>query len=75
MVILDEEKAFDSDMSLKKIKNMVSKIDYALKQCCKMLEKYHYITFYKYCKKILEDGIVTDKETDDLDINEQLKVY
>ena len=36
----------------------------------KMLEKYHYITFYKYCKKILEDG-VTDKEIDDLDINEQ----
>ena len=37
----------------------------------KMLEKYHYITFYKYCKKILEDGVVTDKEIDDLSINEK----
>ena len=36
----------------------------------KMLEKYHYITFYKYCKKILEDGEITDKEIDDLHINE-----
>ena len=37
----------------------------------KMLEKYHYIKFYKYCKKILDDGVVSDKEIDDLEINEQ----
>ena len=35
-----------------------------------MLEKYHYIKFYKYCKKILDDGVVSDKEIDDLEINE-----
>jgi hypothetical protein len=35
-----------------------------------MLEKYHYIKFYKYCKKILDDGVVTDKEIDDLEIHE-----
>ena len=31
-----------------------------------MLEKYHYLKFYKYCKKILEDG-VTDDEIKDLE--------
>ena len=36
----------------------------------KMLEKYHYLKFYKKCKKILEDGIVTDKEVKDLEIHE-----
>ena len=36
----------------------------------KMLEKYHYLKFYKYCKKILEDGEVTDDEIKDLEINE-----
>ena len=34
-----------------------------------MLEKY-YIKFYKYCKKILDDGVITDKEIDDLEIHE-----
>src|SRR5210317_958850 len=32
----------------------------------KLLEKYHYITFYKKCKEILDDGVVTDKEIDSL---------
>ena len=32
----------------------------------KMLEKYHYLKFYKYCKKILEDGEVSDDEIKDL---------
>ena len=36
----------------------------------KMLEKYHYMKFYKYLKKILEDDKITDKEIDDLSINE-----
>jgi hypothetical protein len=36
----------------------------------KMLEKYHYLKFYKKCKKILEDGIVTDKEVKDLEMHE-----
>ena len=34
-----------------------------------MLEKYHYIKFYKYCKKILDDAKVDDKEIDDLEIH------
>ena len=32
----------------------------------KMLEKYHYITFFKRCKKILDDGKVSDDEIDSL---------
>ena len=32
----------------------------------KMLEKYHYITFFKKCKKIMDDGEVTDAEIDSL---------
>jgi hypothetical protein len=31
-----------------------------------MLEKYHYITFFKRCKKILDDGEVSDAEIDSL---------
>jgi hypothetical protein len=31
-----------------------------------MLEKYHYLTFYHKCQKILDDGIVTDTEIDSL---------
>ena len=31
-----------------------------------MLEKYHYLTFLKKCKKILDDGKVTDSEIDSL---------
>jgi hypothetical protein len=38
----------------------------------KMLEKYHYLKFYKKCKKILEDGIVTDKEVKDLEMHEAI---
>src|SRR5210317_808137 len=32
----------------------------------KMLEKYHYLKFYKKCKKILDDGEVTDAEIDSI---------
>ena len=31
-----------------------------------MLEKYHYLKFYKKCKDILDDGNITDKEIDSL---------
>ena len=36
----------------------------------KMLEKYHYITFFKRCKKILDDGKVTDDEIKSLRIED-----
>ena len=36
----------------------------------KMLEKYHYMKFYKKLKEILEDDKIDDKEIDDLSIHE-----
>ncbi len=62
--------AFDSDMSPDEIRQYGIKNRLPKAVIYKMLEKYHYLKFYKYCKKILEDGVVTDKEIDDLHINE-----
>ena len=62
--------AFDKDMSPDEIRNYGVKNRLPKNVIYKMLEKYHYLKFYKYCKKILEDGIVTDKEIDDLEIHE-----
>ena len=70
MVDSERRKAFDSDMSPEEIRQYGIKNRLPKAVIYKMLEKYHYITFYKYCKKILDDGVVTDKEIDDLDINE-----
>ena len=54
----------------KKLESMVLKIDYLKAVIYKMLEKYHYLKFYKKCKKILDDGKVSDKEIDDLEMHE-----
>ena len=70
MVDAERRKAFDSDMSPEEIRQYGIKNRLPKAVIYKMLEKYHYITFYKYCKKILDDGVVTDKEIDDLNINE-----
>jgi len=66
----DRRAAFDSDMSPDQIQKFGIKNRLPKNVIYKMLEKYHYIKFYKYCKKILDDGIVTDKEIDDLEIHE-----
>ena len=58
------KEVFLKDMTPEQIKkfgvanNMPSNVIY------KLLEKYHYITFYKKCKEILDDGVVTDAEID-----------
>ena len=62
--------AFDSDMTPDEIRTYGIKNRLPKNVIYKMLEKYHYIKFYKYCKKILEDGKVTDKEIDDLHMHE-----
>ena len=49
-----------------KLKHTVSKIDYFSNVVYKMLEKYHYLKLLKQCKKILDDGQVTDDEIDSL---------
>ena len=55
VVIADRRKTFDSDMSPDEIRKYGIKNRLPKAVIYKMLEKYHYITFYKYCKKILED--------------------
>mgnify|MGYP001470940338 FL=1 len=62
--------AFDTDMSPDQIRTYGVKNRLPKNVIYKMLEKYHYLKFYKKCKKILEDGMVTDKEVQDLEIHE-----
>jgi len=64
--------AFDKDMSPDEIRTYGVKNRLPKNVIYKMLEKYHYLKFYKYCKEILEDGIVTDKEIDDLEVHESI---
>ena len=68
--LADRRAAFDSDMTPDQIQKFGIKNRLPKNVIYKMLEKYHYIKFYKYCKKILDDGVVSDKEIDDLEINE-----
>jgi len=58
--------AFDTDMSPDEIKKYSIKNRLPKNVVYKMLEKYHYLTFLKKCKKILDDGEVTDAEIDSL---------
>jgi len=58
--------AFDKDMSPDEIRQYGIKNRLPKNVIYKMLEKYHYLKFYKKCKKILEDGEVTDAEIDSL---------
>ena len=64
--------AFDTDMSPDEIRQYGVKNRLPKNVIYKMLEKYHYLKFYKKCKKILEDGIVTDKEVKDLEMHEEI---
>jgi len=67
----DRRAAFDKDMSPDEIQKFGIKNRLPKNVIYKMLEKYHYLLFYKKCKKILDDGVVTDDEIDDLKIHEQ----
>ena len=58
--------AFDTDMSPDQIKTFGIKNRLPKNVVYKMLEKYHYLTFLKKCKEILDDGEVTDAEIDSL---------
>ena len=62
----DRRAAFDTDMAPDEIRDYGVKNRLPKNVIYKMLEKYHYLKFYKKCKKILEDGVVTDKEVDSL---------
>ena len=65
-VIQDRQAAFQSDMSPEEIREFGKKHKLPKNVIYKMLEKYHYLKFYKKCKDILDDGNITDKEIDSL---------
>ena len=65
-VDVERRAAFDTDMTPDEIKTYSIKNRLPANVVYKMLEKYHYLTFLKKCKKILDDGKVTDSEIDSL---------
>ena len=65
-VLTSRRAAFDSDMTPAQIKQFSIKNRLPKAVIYKLLEKYHYLKFYKKCKDILEDDKVTDAEIDSL---------
>ena len=65
-VDVERRAAFDKDMSPDEIRLYGIKNKLPKNVIYKMLEKYHYLKFYKKCKQILDDGKVTDAEIDSL---------
>ena len=66
--VVDAERrdVFNRDMTPNEIQTFSIKNRLPKNVIYKMLEKYHYLTFLKKCKKILDDGEVTDAEIDSL---------
>ena len=65
-VDVERRAAFDTDMTPDQIRTYGIKNRLPKNVIYKMLEKYHYLTFFKRCKKILDDGKVSDAEIDSL---------
>ena len=65
-VDVERRDAFNTDMTPEQIKTFSIKNRLPKNVIYKMLEKYHYLTFLKKCKNILDDGEVTDAEIDSL---------
>ena len=65
-VYAERRAAFDKDMTPDEIRQYGIKNRLPKAVIYKMLEKYHYITFFKYLKNILADGEVDDDEIDSL---------
>ena len=65
-VDVERRAAFDKDMTPDQIRQYGIKNRLPKAVIYKMLEKYHYITFFKYLKNILADGEVDDDEIDSL---------
>ena len=66
-VLKDRADAFATDMTAEKIKTFGRKNALPKNVIYKMLEKYHYLTFYKKLKDILSDGEITDAEINSID--------
>ena len=67
-VDVERRAAFDKDMTPDEIRVYGIKNRLPKNVIYKMLEKYHYLKFYKKCKQILDDGKVTDAEIDSLKV-------
>ena len=65
-VLKDRATAFATDMTPEEIKNFGRKNQLPKNVVYKMLEKYHYLTFYKALKDIIKDGEITDTELDSI---------
>jgi len=59
---LDRRTTFNTDMTPEEIRQYGIKNRLPKNVIYKMLEKYHYLKFYKKCKQILDDGKITDDE-------------
>jgi hypothetical protein len=66
----DRRAAFNKDMTPDEIRKFGVKNRLPKNVVYKMLEKYHYLKFYKKCQKILDDGKVSPGEIDDLEMHE-----
>ena len=71
--IEDRRDAFEKDMTPAEIAEFGKKHKLPKNIIYKMMEKYHYLTFYKKCKDILEDGKVSDAEIKSLTKEEYLE--
>ena len=65
-VLKDRATAFATDMTPEEIKDFGRKNQLPKNVVYKMLEKYHYLTFYKALKDIIKDGEITDTELDSI---------
>jgi hypothetical protein len=74
-VLKDRADAFATDMTPEEIKTFGRKNQLPKNVVYKMLEKYHYLTFYKELKDILEDGQVTDAEIQSIQTEEVNKSF
>jgi len=67
-VLKDRATAFATDMTPEEIKTFGRKNQLPKNVIYKMLEKYHYLTFYKALKDIIKDGEITDAELDSIKV-------
>jgi hypothetical protein len=74
-VLKDRADAFATDMTPEEIKTFGRKNQLPKNVIYKMLEKYHYLTFYKELKDILEDGQVTDAEYNLYKLKKQINLF
>ena len=65
-IVKDRQSAFELDMTPDEVREFGKKHKLPKNIIYKMMEKYHYLKFYKKVKEILDDGKVTDAEIDSL---------